>query len=72
MADNYTNNAQSALIEAQDLAVSLGNSEVTPEHLHYALLKQDEGLIPKLLKYMDAKPDLLMADLNDELTLTTS
>ena len=67
MADNYTNNAQSALIEAQDLAVSLGNSEVTPEHLHYALLKQDEGLIPKLLKYMDAKPDLLMADLNDEL-----
>ncbi len=67
MADNYTNNAQSALIEAQDLAVSLGNSEVTPEHLHYALLKQDEGLIPKLLKYMDAKPDLLVADLNDEL-----
>ena len=67
MADNYTNNAQSALIEAQDLAGSLGNSEVTPEHLHYALLKQDEGLIPKLLKYMDAKPDLLVADLNDEL-----
>ena len=66
MSENYTNNAQSALIEAQDLAVQLGNSEVTPEHLHLALLKQDDGLIPKLLKSMDAKPDLLMADLTDE------
>ena len=65
MNDNYTQNAQSALVDAQDMAVSLSNTEVKPEHLHLALLNQKDGLIPKLLQYMEADPELLKADLND-------
>ena len=65
MNENYTQNAQSALVDAQDMAVSLSNTEVKPEHLHLALLNQKNGLIPKLLQYMEADPELLKADLND-------
>ena len=34
MNENYTQNAQNALVDAQDMAVALNNTEVKPEHLH--------------------------------------
>ncbi len=50
--DKYTQNAQSAVIDCQNIAVEEGNQQLDGEHLHLALLMQKDGLIPKLLKFM--------------------
>ena len=50
--DKYTQNAQSALLEAQSIATENGNQSLEPEHLNLALMRQKDGLIPKMLKYM--------------------
>ena len=50
--ENFTKNAQSAVIESQNYAVSRGHQALDVEHLHLALLCQQDGLIPKLLKNM--------------------
>lgn len=51
--DKYTQNAQSAIIDCQNIAIEEGHQQIDGEHLHLALLMQKEGLIPKLLKFMD-------------------
>ncbi len=55
--EKYTQNAQSAIVESQKLAIERGHQELTGEHLHMALMQQQDGLIPKLLGLMgiDAK-----------------
>ena len=50
--EKYTQNAQSAIIDCQNIAVEEGNQQLDGEHLHLALLMQKDGLIPKLLKFM--------------------
>ena len=47
--EKYTKKATNAINSAQVLAVERHNQELTPEHLTYALLADDNGLIPKLL-----------------------
>ena len=50
--EKYTQNAQNAVMECQNLGISSGNQTLEPEHLHMALLRQHDGLIPKLLANM--------------------
>ncbi len=50
--DQFTTKAQEAISASQELAIRLGNQQVDGEHLHAALVKQEDGLIPKLLGYM--------------------
>lgn len=52
--EKYTQNAQSAVMECQNMGISMGNQTLEAEHLHLALLQQKEGLIPKLLTNMGA------------------
>ncbi|NLD20152.1 MAG: ATP-dependent chaperone ClpB [Clostridiales bacterium] len=51
--EKYTQNAQSAIIDCQNIAIEEGHQQIDGEHLHMALLMQKDGLIPKLLKFMD-------------------
>ena len=51
--EKYTQNAQSAIIDCQNIALEEGHQEVDVCHLHLALLMQKDGLIPKLLSYMN-------------------
>ena len=51
--DRYTQNAQSAILDAQNIAGENGNQSLDPEHLNLALLRQQDGLIPRLLSYME-------------------
>ena len=51
--EKYTQNAQGAIIDCQNIAVEEGHQQVDGEHLHLALLMQKDGLIPKLLKFMN-------------------
>ena len=51
--EKYTQNAQGAIIDCQNIAIEEGHQQVDGEHLHLALLMQKEGLIPKLLQFME-------------------
>ena len=51
--EKWTERAQNAVMESQNLAISLGHQQMDGEHLHLALLTQNEGLISKLLKNMN-------------------
>lgn len=47
--EKYTQNAQSALMEAQNISTMNGNPTMECEHILLALLQQKDGLIPKLM-----------------------
>jgi ATP-dependent Clp protease ATP-binding subunit ClpB len=48
--EKFTDKAQEAVVGAQQLAIKLDHQQVDGEHLHMALLEQEDGLIPKLLQ----------------------
>ena len=50
--DKYTQNAQAAVSASQEIAIANGQQQLEGEHLHLALLQQQDGLVPKLLTYM--------------------
>ena len=45
----FTEKSQMAVMEAQNVAVSMGHQQVDTEHLILALIKQEGGLVPRLL-----------------------
>lgn len=63
--DGFTEKGQLSIVGAQELALRLENQELDGEHLHYSLVDQENGLIPKLLKYLDIDVDLYKHDIND-------
>lgn len=50
--EKLTEKAQQALSACQDIAIKKGQQQLDGEHLHLALLLQEDGLIPKLINYM--------------------
>ena len=60
--EKYTQNAQQAVMDCQNIAISEGHQMIDGEHLHMALLMQKDGLIPKLLKYMNVDSTAVIAD----------
>src|SRR5277367_2488778 len=57
--NKFTEQATAALGSAQEEAVRLGNQAVEVEHLFYALLTQENGLIPRLFERLKVSLDLL-------------
>ncbi len=57
--DKFTYKAQEALQEAQAIASQHGNQTVEPEHLFLALLKQEGGLVPQILRRVGVEDSLL-------------
>ena len=51
--NKLTQKSQEALQNAQNKALRYGHSEVDGEHLLLALLEQEEGVLPRILKRMD-------------------
>jgi ATP-dependent Clp protease ATP-binding subunit ClpB len=54
--NKFTEKAQEAVITAQNLATSSNHSEVTPEHLLVALVEQEGGIVPSVLRKMALDP----------------
>ncbi|MDR0339328.1 MAG: type VI secretion system ATPase TssH, partial [Desulfovibrio sp.] len=47
---SFTEKSQAAVVEAQDLALRLGHQQVDADHLALALVRQEGGLVPRLLE----------------------
>ena len=65
--EKYTQNAQSAIIDCQNIAVEEGHQQIDGEHLHLALLMQKDGLISKLLKFMQVNTGEMVGALQAEI-----
>ena len=65
--EKYTQNAQSAIIDCQNIAIEEGHQQIDGEHLHLALLMQKDGLIPKLLKFMEVNTGEIIGALESEI-----
>ena len=59
--NNYTQKSLEAVQSAQNLARSNNHQELHPVHLLLALLRQEGGLIPQLLRKMEVSPESLAA-----------
>ena len=63
-AQNFTQKSLEALNTAKSMAEENRNSAIAPEHLLYALVDQDGGLIPSLLGKMGVDCNELLAELD--------
>ena len=63
-AEKYTKKSLEAIQTAQSMAVENKNSTITPEHILYALIDQDGGLIPSLLGKMGADCNAILSELD--------
>ena len=62
-----TEKSREAMMRAQELAVEAGNPEITPAHLLKALITQDQGLVPSLLKHMNVPAQELAGAVDAEI-----
>ncbi len=65
--EKYTQNAQGAVIDCQNIAISMGHQTLDGEHLHMALMIQKDGLIPRLLQHMKVDSNSVVMALQAEL-----
>ena len=65
--NKFTVKAQEALGEAQNIALMRNHQEVDVEHLALALLRQKDGLVPGILGRMNAKVEVIAAELEQAL-----
>lgn len=68
--NKLTQKAQEAVLESQSLAIKYNHQTIEVEHLHFAIISQNEGLIPKLLSKMNVPFDFYYKDLSDLLEKT--
>ena len=65
--EKLTQNAGSAVMDSQNIAVEQGHQQIEPEHLAAALLKQKEGLIPKLISDMGKDVKNIITEIDKEI-----
>ena len=65
--DKLTERSQEALAAAQQAAQQLQHATVDPEHLLLALLEQEDGLVPTLMRRLEVAPEPLAARLRSSL-----
>ena len=59
--NKFTQKSMQAVQDCEKLAYEFGHQELSQEHLLYALVKDGEGLIPKLLTKMEIAPEVFAA-----------
>jgi ATP-dependent Clp protease ATP-binding subunit ClpB len=65
--NKYTEKAQEAILAAQQLADREGHPEILPEHLLLTLVEQREGIVPEIIRKMNADPAALASAVRAEL-----
>ena len=66
-AQKFTKKALEAVNAAQNIAIENQNMQIMPEHLLYALVDQDGGLVPMLLGRAGIDTDNLLAQTDGEI-----
>ena len=57
--NKFTQKSLQAVLDCEKTAMEYGNQEIEQEHLLYALLTQDDGLIPKMMEKMGLDKNLV-------------
>jgi ATP-dependent Clp protease ATP-binding subunit ClpB len=65
--DKFTQKAQEAMMDAQNLALRRNHQQVDAEHLMMALLRQENGLIPKVIEKVGVVPGTLEKEVDKRL-----
>ncbi len=65
--DKLTQGMREVIVSAQNTAIERNHQQLDVEHLTYALVLNEEGLVPKLLKSIGADPDEIRRKVSSEL-----
>jgi ATP-dependent Clp protease ATP-binding subunit ClpB len=65
--DRYTQKSQEALMSAQQLARELNHQAIEPAHLLMSLLRQDEGVVPALVRQVSGSIEGLRSEVARDL-----
>ncbi|MDX1413473.1 MAG: ATP-dependent chaperone ClpB [Candidatus Promineifilaceae bacterium] len=65
--DKFTQKAQEAVLEAQKLAQKMNHPTTEPEHLLSALVNQEGGVVPSIIKRIGSDSHLVMDSINNAL-----
>jgi len=65
--NKFTQKAQEAVMEAQSLASKHSHSQIEPEHLLLALLRQSDGIVPQVIQKLDVSPHEMALSLEGDL-----
>jgi len=67
--DKFTQKAQEALAIAHDILDEYNHQELDTEHIFLGLLRQEDGLVPEILKRIDIMPDVIQRRLESSLDM---
>jgi ATP-dependent Clp protease ATP-binding subunit ClpB len=65
--NRLTQKAQEAVLAAQRLAADQSHSQIEPEHLLLALLRQGDGVVPEIVEKIGVRPGTLSGELEGTL-----
>ncbi len=65
--EKYTQKSREAIIRAQQLAREMNHQAIEPMHLLYALLEQEEGVVPAIVTRIAGSPVALKEEVKKEL-----
>jgi ATP-dependent Clp protease ATP-binding subunit ClpB len=65
----FTIKSQESLADAQNIAFEYGNQEITSEHVLYALIKQQDGIVEAIIKKIAAtgREEMLFSNISKDL-----
>ena len=66
--NKFTENSLLALQEAQTLTLKAKQQSIKPEFLALALLKNNEGLIPRIIEKLDLNLNYIIGQLENEIS----
>ena len=65
--NTFTQKTQSAISEAQNLAIRSGHQQIDCEHLLRALAAQEQGLVPQILRKLGVAPEAYVGAVDAEI-----
>ena len=65
--NKFTQKSLEAVQNSQNIAIKNGNPELQEIHIHYGLMTQNEGLIPKVVSLMGEDSELVRIDVEREI-----
>jgi ATP-dependent Clp protease ATP-binding subunit ClpB len=65
--DRYTQKAQEAIVQSQQIAQDLNHQSIEPAHLLLALIQQQEGVVPAIVTKLSGSTTGLLEELNRSL-----